>query len=521
MAKLTLTNVSAAQGLESFATAINNNSQLIEEAFENTFSRDGTSPNTINTALDVNGQRVYNLPAPASNSDAARKVDVDNAISQVASDAAEAAADADAAAASAAAAAVSAQEAQDSAASIVDSVAASEASAAAAAISADVAALSEAAAELAEVNAEAAQVAAEAAQSAAATSASNAATSASTATTQAGIATTQAGLADTARIAAQLAETNAETAETNAETAEANAEAAAILASEWADKATAVTTGPDRFSAKYWADVASGAAIPADTIDNTKLANMATQTFKGRTTAGTGDPEDLSVAQAQALIIPNDSITNARLNNMAVNTIKGRITSGTGDPEDLTAANVRTIIGEPWTTLYNGVHSGAAISNIDINITGYTYLEIEWFLFAATVGGAVPGWRVSFDNASSYAAGATDYVYQYDTGYGTTAAAATGSLSYAYWGPQSSGGNIPAIIRATFSNGYTANSPNRIPFSQHVGTAYNGTNYQVMPGLTAYQTAASIATHIRIGTFNAGSLIAGINAGSKLIVKGC
>lgn len=44
------------------------------------------------------------------------------------------------------------------------------------------------------------------------------------------------------------------------------------------------------------------ATIANDSVTNAKLANMATQTFKGRTTAGTGDPEDLSVAQAQALL---------------------------------------------------------------------------------------------------------------------------------------------------------------------------------------------------------------------------
>lgn len=39
------------------------------------------------------------------------------------------------------------------------------------------------------------------------------------------------------------------------------------------------------------------ATIPAGTVTNSKLANMATQTIKGRTTAGTGVPEDLTLAQ--------------------------------------------------------------------------------------------------------------------------------------------------------------------------------------------------------------------------------
>lgn len=44
------------------------------------------------------------------------------------------------------------------------------------------------------------------------------------------------------------------------------------------------------------------ATIANDAVSNAKLANMATATFKGRTTAGTGDPEDLSATQATALL---------------------------------------------------------------------------------------------------------------------------------------------------------------------------------------------------------------------------
>lgn len=51
--------------------------------------------------------------------------------------------------------------------------------------------------------------------------------------------------------------------------------------------------------------VSSSAAVftvDAGVISNTKLATVATQTFKGRTTAGTGAPEDLTVTQATALL---------------------------------------------------------------------------------------------------------------------------------------------------------------------------------------------------------------------------
>jgi hypothetical protein len=44
------------------------------------------------------------------------------------------------------------------------------------------------------------------------------------------------------------------------------------------------------------------AGLVDDAVTNTKLANMATATFKGRTTAGTGDPEDLTATQSTALL---------------------------------------------------------------------------------------------------------------------------------------------------------------------------------------------------------------------------
>lgn len=55
-----------------------------------------------------------------------------------------------------------------------------------------------------------------------------------------------------------------------------------------------VTAGPGTGS--------QAATIADDAVTNAKLANMATQTFKGRNTAGTGDPEDLSIATAQTML---------------------------------------------------------------------------------------------------------------------------------------------------------------------------------------------------------------------------
>lgn len=133
-----------------------------------------------------------------------------------------------------------------------------------------------------------------------------------------------------------------------------------------------------------WNSISSAALIDG-TVTNAKLANMATQTIKGRTTAGTGVPEDLTASQATAILnafvgdsgsggtkglvpapaagdaaagkylgadglwgavtVGNGAITNIKLADMAQATIKGRAASaGTGTPSDLTSQQVKDII---------------------------------------------------------------------------------------------------------------------------------------------------------------------------------
>lgn len=76
---------------------------------------------------------------------------------------------------------------------------------------------------------------------------------------------------------------------------------AASMAFAEGEGAIIVSDGTNYTALKFIANASAG-SIADDSVTNAKLANMATQTIKGRTTAGTGDPEDLTATQATAIL---------------------------------------------------------------------------------------------------------------------------------------------------------------------------------------------------------------------------
>lgn len=66
MPKINLTDLSNLQNEVTATAAINNNNTLIEAAIDNSISRDGTQPNQMNSDLDMNSNKIINLPDAAS-----------------------------------------------------------------------------------------------------------------------------------------------------------------------------------------------------------------------------------------------------------------------------------------------------------------------------------------------------------------------------------------------------------------------------------------------------------------------
>lgn len=75
MSKINLNDVTNLQNEITAVNVINTNSAIIEGGFDNTISRDGTAPNTMAAPLDMNSNRIVNLPAPVNGTEPLRLTD--------------------------------------------------------------------------------------------------------------------------------------------------------------------------------------------------------------------------------------------------------------------------------------------------------------------------------------------------------------------------------------------------------------------------------------------------------------
>lgn len=98
----------------------------------------------------------------------------------------------------------------------------------------------------------------------------------------------------------------------------------------------------------------SSANLAAAVSDETGTGALVFANSPTLVTPALGTPSALVLTNATGLPtagLLDDAVTNAKLANMATATIKGRTTAGTGDPEDLTAAQTRGVLSLPTSTV--------------------------------------------------------------------------------------------------------------------------------------------------------------------------
>lgn len=74
--KVNLNDLTNLQSETSAVSVINQNKDAIEAAFDNTLSRDGSSPNQMNADIDLNGHKLLNIAPPTNPTDVVRLQDI-------------------------------------------------------------------------------------------------------------------------------------------------------------------------------------------------------------------------------------------------------------------------------------------------------------------------------------------------------------------------------------------------------------------------------------------------------------
>jgi hypothetical protein len=138
--------------------------------------------------------------------------------------------------------------------------------------------------------------------------------------------------------------------------------------------------------------------ITADSVTNVKLDNMATQTIKGRTTAGTGDPEDLTPAQTRTILNVADGATanasDAALRDRSTHT-GTQLAATISDFAATVAANAAVVLNTAKVT--NATHTGEVtgataltITNGVVTLAKLADLATNTIIGRATAGTGVP-----------------------------------------------------------------------------------------------------------------------------------
>lgn len=206
-------------------------------------------------------------------------------------------------------------------------------------------------------------------------------------------------------------------------------------------------------------------ALPTESDANWRLFAR-----KGADGSGTGDVvgpaggvaiDDLAVfADTTGKLLkraPNNVVGNALLSQLVAPAIKGRLTAGAGNVEDLTPAQARQVLG--------GFEMISAQDLTGVSLVDWTSLDafVALKLFVSGVQGSTPGTpfvRFSSNNGSSFDSGASDYVssviVKEGTAFGATADGNTSFFPLSNVVPAANTGSVYELEVANFNKSVVA-----------------------------------------------------------------
>jgi hypothetical protein len=142
-------------------------------------------------------------------------------------------------------------------------------------------------------------------------------------------------------------------------------------------------------------NVTAAGTIQAGAVTNAKMANMVTQSFKGRTAAGSGSPEDLTVTQATAMLNEATGSLKGLMSSTDKTKLDGVATGATANSTDATllarANHTGTQAISTVTNLQTSLDGKAALSHThgDADITALSATKLTGTIDAARLPAVV------------------------------------------------------------------------------------------------------------------------------------
>jgi hypothetical protein len=243
------------------------------------------------------------------------------------------------------------------------------------------------------------------------------------------------------------------------------------------------------------------ATIANAAVTNAKLANVATQTFKGRATAGTGSPEDLTATQATALLNTFTSgSNNPGLKGLVTAPLLGDVAKFLrGDGVWATPAGGGTVTG-PVSSVNTGIAtwsgtSGTTLLSNSLTISGQTISRITESVQTALIvrGGTSPDGT----GGSLLLFGGTGGTATLSTGGGVSVVAASGGA-----GVVGNGGSLDLISGQAFFAGSSGGPINITAGDSFGGGATVGGSITLQAGLGATPGNITLGAwgYVRIST---------------------
>lgn len=149
-----------------------------------------------------------------------------------------------------------------------------------------------------------------------------------------------------------------------------------------------------------------------DTTNNWRMLSYSRASGQslGGATIADGDKGDVTVSSSGATwTLDNDVVTNAKLANVATQTIKGRASASTGDPEDLTPAQARAVLGIGVQSVTSSATVTPTFADDIVDITA----QAAALALANPTGTAVDGWGIVIRIKDNGTARAITYGTQY------------------------------------------------------------------------------------------------------------